>query len=69
MRLKVRLKVSRPSRRPGHTHEPGTDGMTVENLGGDLWLVEVRIPDDSLEGDAWHEMLELRETEFELMER
>jgi len=61
----IRLTVAIPSAyRRGHVHVPGTPGIAVEQLGPGAWLVEVRIPDDTLEGDAWYETLEVAEHEF-----
>ena len=61
----IRLTVAIPSAdRRGHVHASGTPGILVERLGPGAWLVEVRVPDESLEGDAWYETLEVAEHEF-----
>lgn len=44
---------------PGHVHRLGTAASFVEWLGKDACLVEVRVPDATLEGDAWYEVLEV----------
>lgn len=65
-----RLTVDIPSRhRPGHIHKAGTEIAPVERVGegGEEWLVEVRVPDDSLEGGYWWDQLEViakKETEI-----
>lgn len=40
-------------------HPPGTQGILVEKLSPRIWLVELRVPDKSLEGDAWYETVEV----------
>lgn len=64
-----RLTVDIPSRqKPGHTHKAGTEFAPVEKLGEDVWLIEIRVPDETLEGDAWYETLEARNSETEVAE-
>jgi len=61
----IRLTVAIPSAyQRGHVHALGTPGIVVEQLGPGVWLVEVRVPDESLEGNAWYETLEVAEHEF-----
>lgn len=61
----IRLKVAvRSLHKPGYIHGAGTPGIAVEPLGATAWLVEVRVPDESLEGGAWYETLEVLEDEF-----
>lgn len=68
-----RMTVDVPSRsRPGHVHKAGTEIAPVERIGKDtgVWLVEVRVPDETLEGGFWWETLELKlkeETEVVLV--
>lgn len=63
----IRLTVDiASSYKPGHVHRVGTAGFIVEALGPHAYLVEVTVPDASLEGDAWYETIEIRDTEFEL---
>lgn len=63
----IRLIASIPSREdPDHLHEAGTAGVLVEHLGSDAYLVELRVPDGSLEGDAWYETVEVYAHEFEM---
>ena len=64
---KMKLTVEIPSlEEADHIHRVGAHGIVVEPLGPNAWLVEVRVPDESLEGDAWYETLEVRGNEFEL---
>lgn len=64
----IRLTVTLESRdEPTRVHPVGTQGAVVEALGPNAWIVELRIPDDSLVGDAWYEVFELRGDEFELV--
>jgi len=64
--LKMKLTVEIESQQePGHVHRVGASGIVVEPLGPDAWLVEVCVPDPTLEGDAWYETLEVRGDEFE----
>jgi len=68
-RRKMRLTVEIQSRQEaGHRHRVGTEGIVVDPLGPNAWLVEVRVPDATLEGDAWYETLEVYWNEFELVE-
>jgi len=46
-------------------HPVGTHGVIVEELGPRVWLVELRVPDESLEGDAWYDVVEVRPEEVE----
>lgn len=64
----IALKVQVPSEQvAGYVHEPGARGFTVEKLGENAWLVEIRVPDESLEGDAWYDVLEVRPHEIEFL--
>lgn len=51
----------------GHVHKAGLMGIVVESVGSDGWLVEIRVPDTTLEGDAWYECADLTEKYFEFM--
>lgn len=63
VRTKVALTADRPeSMPPSPTYPPGTEGVLVAD-GPDIFLVEVRVPDDTLV--AWYQVFELREDEFE----
>jgi len=65
---KMKLKIDIESRqKPGHVHRAGAEGIVVERLGRGAWLVEVRVPDESLVGDAWYETLDVRKGEFETL--
>ncbi|MEM9456074.1 MAG: hypothetical protein AAGF11_17970 [Myxococcota bacterium] len=64
MRLRVEL---RSRREPDHVHGVDAEGVVVEALGTNVWLVEVCVPDETLEGDAWYETFEVRGHEFELV--
>jgi hypothetical protein len=67
---KMKLTVDIESQQePGHVHHVGATGILVEPLGANAWLVEVRVPDPTLEGDAWYETLEVRGDEFELIDQ
>lgn len=62
----IRTTVAIRSRQePDHEHAIGTHGWILEELGPDVWLVELRIPDLTLVGDAWYEVFEMRNSEFE----
>jgi len=52
----------------GHVHKAGARGILVEHLGARASLVEIRVPDDSLEGNAWYETIEVRNSEFRLVD-
>lgn len=60
----IELTVAVKSRRVGHSHRTGATGVLIEHLGGNAWLAELRVPDETLEGDAWYETVELTESEF-----
>jgi len=65
----IELLVTIPSKQEkGHIHNPGARGILVEHLGAHASLVEIRVPDDSLEGNAWYETLEVRNSEFKLVD-
>jgi hypothetical protein len=53
-------------RKPGYVHPPGTKGVVVESLGDNAWIIEVRVHDSSLVGDAWYETLDTYGHEFKL---
>lgn len=66
MMTKMKLKVDIESKQePGYTHPAGSQGIIVEQLGENAWLIEVRVPDETLVGDAWYETIEVYEREFE----
>lgn len=56
----TRLNIDVKSRRKGHVHAAGTPVKLVRNLGEKMWLIEVRVPDETLAGGAWYETLEVR---------
>lgn len=68
---KMTLLVDVPSdQEPGYIHKAGSTGIVVEVLESltedpnpPVWLAEIRVPDDSLEGGAWYETVELRPEE------
>jgi hypothetical protein len=51
---------------PIRVHPSGSDGLVVAFLGPGVYLVEIRVPDATLAGGAWHDTLELRDSDFEL---
>ncbi len=62
----IQITVSIPSQQEAdHIHPAGTAGRVVEHLGGDAYLLELRVDDASLEGGAWYEAIEAYEHEFE----
>jgi len=66
---KMRLCVEVESEaEPGLIHPVGMTGILVESLGAHAWLVEVRVPDDTLEGGAWYDTLELDEYQFDVVD-
>lgn len=68
---KIRLLKEIPSLyQPGFVHEVGSEGVVVEPLApnGAAWLIEVTVPDETLEGDAWYETIEVLPHEFEVIE-
>lgn len=65
----IELLVEIPSKQEkGHVHRIGARGVLVEHLGARASLVEIRVADESLEGDAWYETIEVRNSEFKLVE-
>jgi hypothetical protein len=66
---RIRLTKPIPShRKPGYVHGVGTEGIAVEPLGENAWIIEVRVADTTLVGDAWYETLDASGDEFELCE-
>lgn len=64
----MRLTVQIPSEyKAGYFHEVGEIGYIVERLGSKAALVEIRVDDPTLVGDAWYDVLELRVSEFEVI--
>lgn len=64
----IRLTAWIPSQvEPEYIHGPGAPGIVVGRLGGDAFLIELRVPCGQLEGDAWYETIEVYEHEFEQM--
>lgn len=51
----------------GYVHQAGATGIVVEPLGPNAWIIEVRVPDTTLEGDAWYETFHVYGHEFELL--
>lgn len=66
MKLTLRERVD-SSYRKGHQHDTGTEVNLVEPLDPErrYWTVEVRVPDDTLEGGAWFETLEVEVTQLD----
>lgn len=65
MNVKSILTADIPSeQQEGLIHHAGTEVLLLEEIGPDVWLVEVRIADESLEGDAWYEVLEVSSGEL-----
>jgi len=65
--LRARLKVPIASRdSSGHIYQPGEEGAFLESIGPKAYLIEMCVTDHSLEGDAWYEVLEVRDTEVEV---
>ena len=63
------LTVDLPStQEPDHLHAAGTQGILVEALGPDAFLVELRVPCEDLVGGAWYELFELYGHEFERLD-
>lgn len=57
------LRSDKPSaENPAHVHRAGTPVVLLEPLDPDksVWLVEVRVPDDTLVGGAWFDCIEAR---------
>lgn len=46
-------------------HSVGSEAEIIELLGDDAVLIEVRVPDDTLEGDAWYETFVLDRDQIE----
>jgi hypothetical protein len=53
--------------RPGYTHPAGSEVILLEPLDQErrLWMVELRVPDARLEGDAWYDHAELSLNELD----
>lgn len=65
--LRAKLKVPIESRdSSGHVYQPGDEGAFLESIGPRAYLIEMCVTDRSLEGDAWYEVLEVRDTEVEI---
>jgi len=63
------LTVDLPSAQEAdHLHTAGTQGILVEELGPDAFLVELRVPCEDLVGGAWYEVMELHAHEFERLD-
>lgn len=63
----ITLRVPLESQhRPGYTHAVGSMGIAVEHLGGDVMLIEIRVPDETLVGGAWYETFDVRSHEIAL---
>lgn len=60
-----KIKTARLIATDQAVHPVGTQGILVEKLGSQIWLVELRVPDESLEGDAWYETIEVSPEEVE----
>lgn len=61
----VELRVAIPSRQEsGFVHAIGSGGVIVEHLGSSAFLVELRVPDERLVGDAWYETFEVYDREL-----
>ncbi len=58
------------SYRPGYEHPAGSEVLLVESLGPDRldWIVELRVPDESLVGGAWYDHAELHVTDLDFGE-
>lgn len=65
---KIQLTADIESRRGGHTHRAGASGTMVEPIGENAWLIEVRVPDETLEGGAWYETIEATGSDFRLVD-
>jgi len=69
MSQKIELLVAIPSQQEvGHMHMPGDRGILVEHIGGKASLIEIQVHDPSLEGNAWYETIEVRNSEFKLVD-
>lgn len=67
--MKIRLTTQTQSQHhPGVLHEAGAEGIIVEALDENTSLVEIRVPDETLEGDAWYDVLDLPNDTFEVVE-
>jgi len=65
----VRTLVNLQSpRAPILVHPIGSTGKIVAFLGPGLYLVDLRIHDESLVGGAWYESFDMREFEFEIFD-
>ena len=62
----MRLLKTYPSEeRPGFVHAAGSEATVVERLSESVSLVEVRVPDASLVGDAWYDTIEVAAGDLE----
>ena len=64
-----RLRIDVPSRKvPSHVHAAGTEFAPVRRVGPDAWLIEIRVPDETLLEGAWYEEIEVPTEATELAE-
>lgn len=65
---KIRLAVKiRSHREPSYEHPIGANGWIVEILGPHTYLIELRVPDPTLIGDAWYEVFDVYDHEIEIV--
>ena len=65
MNKKIELLVELISRRRhGFVHAVGSTGTLVTKIGAGAYIVEIRVPDSKLEGEAWYENFDVLDNEF-----
>lgn len=66
MRPTLRKSIA-STQRDGYMHQSGTEVVLLEALDPErrYWIVEVKVPDSQLEGDAWFDAIEVEVTDLD----